>query len=330
MGATVAFAVSSVTPEEHQRPPDQTYLTFPEWFLVYSPAEYAAFVKDRPPSNFPFFGHIQQFWQAYGAVYNTIKDKYAFNTGYHVMAMVIGTSTTVEYALRSAYETLFGRLAELTRQHGMTEEDIYAAKIAQDYVDFIRISPWYEYDFTEKLEKLWTETSLWGDDPARKWERKYALTSEYGVKALYGWAIKKATKASYDAPRLVTTMLVDRLPQEDKKQLQDLHVLERFPDQSALITVPRYDAFKDYAATLAMQDVGFIEIAGNRSEIVTSVLVPTQWEPSNKAYTILFIQPILTQPGTKRVVFSTSVKDLSAALRALHKPELQLEHVYDY
>ena len=34
------------------------------------------------------------------------------NPGYHLMVMVIGVSTTVEYALKSAYETLIGRLTE--------------------------------------------------------------------------------------------------------------------------------------------------------------------------------------------------------------------------
>ena len=55
-----------VTPPEHRRGAEQTLLTFPEWFLVYSPAEYAAFVKTSPPSEFPFLGHIldeaEAFW----------------------------------------------------------------------------------------------------------------------------------------------------------------------------------------------------------------------------------------------------------------------------
>ena len=37
-------AVPVVTPEEHRRGPEQTFLTLPEWFLVHSPAEYAAFI----------------------------------------------------------------------------------------------------------------------------------------------------------------------------------------------------------------------------------------------------------------------------------------------
>ena len=44
---------AAVAPPEHVRGVEQTYLTFPEWFLVFSPDEYAAFTKDHPPSEFP-------------------------------------------------------------------------------------------------------------------------------------------------------------------------------------------------------------------------------------------------------------------------------------
>jgi hypothetical protein len=167
------------------------------------------------------------------------------------MIIVIGVSTTVEYVLRSAYETLMGRLSALTATHGLTEEDRYGARIAQDYVDFIRVLPWYEYSFKQKLAGLWKETSWWGPDALRKWERKYALTTECAVKAVYGWLIKKATKASYEAPLLVTTIVVDRLPQGTESELPELKVLQRLSDGKALIAVPRYDAFLHYAATLA-------------------------------------------------------------------------------
>jgi hypothetical protein len=198
---SVVVATNTVTPKEHQRPPDQTFLTFPEWFLVHSPAEYASYVKEHSPSDFPFTGHIKQFWQSYAAVYRATKEReYAFNTEYHVMIMVIGISTTVEYGLKAIYETLIGRLTELTAFHGRTAEEQFGAHVAQDYVDFIRVRPWYEYDFWRKLCELWKETDYWGPDLLRKWERKYILTSEYVVKAAYGWVIKKATQASYETP----------------------------------------------------------------------------------------------------------------------------------
>lgn len=325
-----AVTPPTAAPKAHQRGAEQTFLTFPEWYLVYSPAEYAAFVKDQAPSGFPFIGHIRQFWQSYRAVYGATRKDYSFNAGYHVMIMVIGGSTTVEYALRSAYETLIGRLTELARTHGMTEEDRLAARVAQDYVDFIRVQPWYEYDFFGKLEALWTQTGLAGPDLLRKWERKYALTTEYGIKAIYGWLIRKATKASYDEPLPVTAVLVDRLPRGIEQELPELKVLERRPGGPVLITVPRYQAFSDYATALAKRGVGFEEIAGNRSAILVSALVPRSWQPGRGDVNVLFTQPVITQPATMRVALVMPVDSLAPVLNALSGPGVQLEHVYDY
>ena len=325
-----ASETAIVAPKEHRRATEQTFLTFPEWFLVHSPAEYAAYVRTNAPTQFPFLGHVLQFWQSYYAVYEATRRDYPFNAGYHVMIMVIGISTTVEYALKSAYETLVGRLSALTAMHGLTDEDRYGARVAQDYVDFIRVLPWYEYDFGRKLAGLWRETGMWGPGPVRKWERKYALTTEYAIKAAYGWLIKKATRASYDAPLLVTAVVVNRLPQGIEDELPDLKVLRRLPDGRALVTVPRYDAFMRYASTLAAHGASFSEIAGNSSVILLSALVADQWRPEADGFKVLFTQPIITQPGTKRVALVIPVSALAASLNTFRERGIRLEHVYDY
>jgi hypothetical protein len=326
---TAAASPEPVAPAEHRRGPEQTFLTYPEWFLVHSPAEYAAFVQDRPPSDFPFLGHIGQFWEGYGAVTEATKP-YPFNLGYHVMIMVIGVSTTVEYALRSAYETLAGRLAELTRRHGMTEEDRYAARIAQDYVDFIRVQPWYEYDFRAKLAGLWTQTGLWGPDAIRKWERKYALTTEYAAKALYGWVILRATKASYEDPLPLTAVLVDRVPPAAADALPEMKLLRAQPDGTVLVTVPRDAAFNRHAATLAAAGAKFQEIAGNRGAILVSVLGPANASLGVPPDQVLLAQPILTQPPMRRLLVAVPVEQLDQLLRDAGKAPFRVEHVYDY
>jgi hypothetical protein len=325
-----AATPAPVAPPEHRRGAEQTYLTYPEWFLVHSPAEYADFVRDHTPTRFPFLGHVRQFWSSYGAVYGATRDDYPFNAGYHVMVSVIGVSTTVEYALRAAYETLIGRVSELTATHGMTAEDRLAARVAQDYVDFIRRTPWYEFDFVTPLKAVWTQTGLTGPDALRKWERKYALTTEYGIKAAYAWLIKKATKAAYEEPLPVTAVVVDRLPAGVETELTDLKVLQQEQDGSVLATVPRYDAFKDYAAALARDGATFREIAGNRSVILVSALVPAAWQPQPGGEKILFTQTILTRPGHKRVVVEVPVAGLAATLNRLREGGYVLEHVYDY
>jgi len=319
------------TPEQYRRPPDQTFLTFPEWFLVFSPAEYADYLRDRSPEGFPYLGHVRQFWSSYASVRGAIAARgYPFNFGYHVMIVVIGTSTTVEYAMKRAYGTLFGRLAALTRSHGMTDEEKLGAAVAADYVDFIRVRPWYEYDFAARLRQLWTGTSLWGPDAIRKWERKYALTTEYGTKAIYAWIIKLGTHAAYGVASDDTAVVLQDLPAAADPALPGLKVQERFSDGAVLALLPRYQAFMGYAQRLSADGVQFQEIAGNRGDLLLSAQVPDDWTPAACGCQLLFSQPLITEPGRKRVALVIPVPELSSLLRRFDGRSAVLEHVFDY
>jgi hypothetical protein len=314
-----------LTPIEHRRPADQTFLTFPEWFLVHSPAEYAEYTRDHHPSGFPFIGHIGQMWSSYAAVTEATDDQ-PFNFGYHMMILVIASSTTVEYAIRAGYETLIGRVAEATETHGMTEEERFGAEVAEEYVDFINVRPWYEFDFVDALARLWTDVPMAGDDMIRKWERRYALTSEYLVKAVYGWIIGIGTRASYEAASDLTAVVIDDAPAGPVEGVE-LEVIERLEGGRVIATLPRYDAFGEQASILAARGVRFVEIAGNRGTILVSAIAPADWQ---SPFPLLFSQPILTRPSQKRVVIAVEVAALSDVLRAIRARGLELEHVYDY
>jgi hypothetical protein len=301
-----------VAPPEHRRGADQTFLTFPEWYLVYSPAEYAAYIAADRPSTFPWFAHIGQFWQSYDAIYRRIQDEFEFNGEYHVMIMVIGVSTTVEYGIKGAYELTIGRLFESSRGDGkLTEEDLLAARVAQDYVDFIYERPWYEFDFQAALKALWFETSLFGPDMLRKWERKYALTTEYAVKAAYAWLIALGTSASFEAPIHQTAVLLSGPSQE-------------------LLFLPRYQPFSEAALKQSLAGANFEEIAGNRGRIVLSLWAAADWDPASIGAQQLFTQPIISEPGQTRHVVEVNVAGLGAALRSIAADKLKLEHIYDY
>jgi hypothetical protein len=319
------FCLCAHAQMEHRRGPEQTFLTYPEWFLVHSPAEYAEYVREHTPTQFPFIGHTRQFWQGYGAVTRATRE-YPFNFGYHVMVMVIGTSTSIEYVIRAAYETMIGRLSELAAPRRQSDEDRYAAKVAQDYVDFIRDQPWYEYDFSKQLAGLWRKTPLLGPDFVRKWERKYALTTEYLIKGGYAWLIKKATKAAYEEPSPVTAVVIDRLPAGFDSEFAKIQVVRS--GDPALVLVPRYDRFMYPAAWLAAKGATFQEIAGNgeKAIIVVSALVSADWQSDG----LLFEQPVLTRPQTKRAVLAVPVGSLARLLNRLASDGARLEHVYDY
>jgi hypothetical protein len=121
---------------------------------------------------------------------------------------------------------------------------------------------------------------------------------------------------------------VDRLPGGIEGELRDLTVLQRLPDGSALITVPRYEAFKVYSSKLAERGATFREIAGNRGEILVSALVPAAWTPAAGQH-VLFTQPVLTRPAEKRVALTVAVPDLHTLLNRIRSEGDVLEHVYD-
>ena len=179
---------------------------------------------------------------------------------------------------------------------------------------------------------MWRDTALVGPDLLRKWERKYALTTEYGIKAAYGWLIKKATKASYDEASPVTAVIVDRLPANLQAEAPDLKPLLEKSGGPALVTVPRYAAFKRHAVALAKGGAGFREIAGNGTDarILLTLLAPADWSPMAGAK-VLFEDPILTRPGRKRVALVLTVGTLAPALGTLATaPKVEIEHIYDY
>jgi hypothetical protein len=311
-----------------RRAPDNTFLTFPEWYLVYSPDEYAEFIADQPPSEFPFLGHVGQMWQSYFAIHEATKDDYPFNADYHTMILVIATSTSIEYGLKWCYETMVGRLTEATCAPGTTREDRLAARTAREYVAFLDVEPWYKFDFLDPLRRLWTETDFWGPDPIRSWERKYYLTSDYLAKAGYAWVIKQGSESSYGIESQVTAVVLDHFPEADRKELPEIKIVSEAGDGSVLAYVPRYQAFTKQARALAQRNINFGEIAGNRGPIVVSAIVFADDPATNLK--VVFTQPILTRPSYKRIVFMASVTNLSAMLRKLDRTGVRIEHIYDY
>ena len=318
--------LNPVTPAEHIRPADQTFLTYPEWFLVHSPAEIADYAHTRTTTTFPYMSHVKQLWQSYGVVYEQIKGNFPLNTGYHVMIWVIGVSTTVEYALKALYETVVGRLTNPTNGVVATDEDKFNARFSQDYVDFIRISPWYEFNFTSRIPTLLSGTSFFGHHFIRKCERKYMLLTELLVKAGYGYLIKLGTKASYDEAIPTTAVVVDRLP----SVTGTVHPAKTYPDGSALLLLPRYEAFHPAVSALVNQGVTFREIAGNNSAILLTALAPEVWQPTSPNLQLIFTQPIVTKPGLKRVALVTPVHSLATTIQYVNEQKVKIEHVYDY
>lgn len=313
------------TPQRDVRPADQTFLTYPEWFLVFRPKEQADYFKLHTSTSFPYTKHVAQLWGGYSVMYDQIKGNFKFNTGYHVMIMVIGVSTTVEYGVKSWYETIIGRL---TDNSDLTEEDKFNARYMRSYVDFIEDTPWYEYDFAKELRRVWTTVPFFGAHFLRKIERRYYLTNELLVKSCYGWLIKQGTKSAYDDALLNTAVIAEKLPLNSLSSTKMKNIA--LPHGGAvLMSLPRYADFNPAICKLASRGVIFKEIAGNNGAIVITI-ISSKNLGANNSYKQLFVQPIVTKPGLSRIALVTTVANLSDVLRRLLADSVVIEHIYDY
>ena len=326
--AEVRIALDTV--KGYARSEASEYLTHPEWDLVYGSEAYARWLEQgKAPSGFPYVGSVGTFWRSYTGTYGAAKDRYDVAAGTHVMLGVIGVSTAIEYGLKGLYENTVGRLFELNMPAGGTAEDRYAAKVARDYAKLIATKGWYEFSFMDALRGLW-QLPATGPGFFRKWERRFALSSEYLVKAAYATMIGAGTAAGYAPDELTRYALAvgwsDSLGAS--AGLRAVHSLDR---GYTLLSVPRYDPYRD--ALLALSDhasrVRLAEISG--AETVTiSGTAPAAWRtPARTSVVVAYRMP--DEPSRTRMLLQVRARDLLDVLAGVRREKaFVVEHIYDY
>lgn len=331
------------TPEALRRPADQTYLTYPEWFLVFSPEEYADWVEERPPTDFPFLRHVVDVWAGYADITTAIPASEPVNVGYHAMIWVIAGSTTAEYVTRAIYESTIGRVTAATvlspQPDGqLTNEDRFGATVAREYERFLRQHAWYDYDYADALARLWTEVPFTWSAPVRAIERRYWLTTEYVFKLGYAQLLRAASHTTFDAASFEerTDCVVRDLPAGFALHEGAMEIEDRWDDGAILVRLPRYQAFLGAALDVANAGASFEEIAGNDGRVLVSVRAEIGWTPASAR--VLRRDEIGTQPGRERVLFDVEVEDLATTIRGMTPVRAgeprgagpELEHVYDF
>jgi hypothetical protein len=321
--------------EKNRRPVEDSYFSYPEWYIVWSYEERAQYLSKNLPSGFPYFTSIGQYWKSYCFICGLTQSRHQFNFGDHLSSFVLGGSFALEYSIRGAYEQTIGRFSEWTSSHELVEEDAYAARVAREYADFVYVRPFYEFHFAHALAQLWKETPLRGKHPVRKWERKFILSVDYGIEAVYAEAMQLASHLAYGAESDETYTWVENAPETLFRDFPRIKVAQEkakeVSRQSYVVIIPRYQEFTDLAVKLAERDVHFVQIAGN-DEIMVTVVVPSGWTydvPAGDG-TLLFTENVLTQPGAKRIALECRVRALPTLVRHFTSAGIKIEHIYDY
>lgn len=304
-----------------------TYLTLPEWLIVYSGDEYGQFIAQRQPSAFPHLRSSIQYWSGYRAMCGITKREYPFESGYHMMLGVIGASFTVENVLKGVYEGTIGRVTEWIGTRD-TPEDAFAVRTAQEYGTFMHTTPWYEFPFAARLAALWTDTPAWGPHVIRKWERRLVLSAEYGIKAVYGWLLGQASGAAYAPEDLAIYAWVENAPPwgfSDRR----VETVRRLGTAGQIVKLPRYEAFTQIVLALHAQGVRFVNIAGN-DEILVTAIGPAATSINFAPARLAARMPLVTDHTRARFALRVPVASLHEILTRLRASNIAVEHLYDY
>jgi hypothetical protein len=302
----------------------RTWLTYPEWHIVYSADSFGRFLEKNPPSGYSYLRDIKGFWSGYCAVNKASAPSGGADAGTRVMLYTIGLSFSAELLVKGLYENTLGRVSELIGGWD-SADDRHATKVQKAYGAFMHVTPWYEFPFTKAFNGLWNTTEP--DHKLRHWERRFALSGEYGVKAGYAALLGWASGASLGRDERTLRFVTSASP----AMVRNVDVRLRPVGRTASGTVveaPRYAQFTDLLTKLSHGNAKLTEISGN-DDVFLTALVRTKAKQLAGANQLMAL-PLADRPGWQRVGLSTKVPELLPLLRAIRSSGGSVEHVYDY
>ena len=319
----------SLAINNYYRGEEQTFLTIPEWYLVFNPVEYADYLEaGKSPSEFPFMASINEYWTLYDRVVAISDSSYPRNAEYMTVLKFIGISTTVEYMLKSLYENTIGRLSQWSANSWSTDEDKIIAQAHRAYSNLIFDKAWYEFDFSYWVKRIWKETSFFGDNFFRKLERKISFTLEFGFKTFYAKLTKLGAQTAFEQGNGLIYMTANNPSVTSSELAPSVTSIAKHED-SYLLSVPRWGEFSKTIPLLAKQGFDFEDISGN--EVITLTLVQDAKQTFHSSYAKeLFNSPLVSNTNKKRVALVIKIHDLKEFILETTERGQTIEHIFDY
>ncbi len=305
----------------------QSFLTVPEWYLVFNPKEYADYLEaGNNPSDFPFYASIDAYWTLYDRSMKLVSRAYAENKEYNTMLNVIGVSITLEYTAKMLYENTVGRVFSWFSNGTPSDEERTIIDAQRAYSDFIYDRAWYEFKFMPWVKKVWSVSNGAKSNWLRKIERKLFFTLEFTFKAGYAKLIEWGAKASYEEPVTSIYLLISTV--DSLQNFPDVKIIYEQGDKK-IIGIKRWGAFTKTIFRIADNDIDIIEIGGS-DEILVSVLMNKNQKNFFTKDELLYESNLVCKTDRKRNVYLLPVNRLLSFVKEAKREGVEIEHVFDY
>jgi hypothetical protein len=277
--------------------------------------------------QFPYLTSIIDYWTGLCAVNRVASRQGGGELDEKAMLYIIGISFSAEMIIKGTYEDSLGRLFVWLRGPGKTNEDRFAASVADEYATFLNQRPWYEFAFLDQVRRLWRNVPFDRANVLRASERRAALTMEWSGKSVYAALIGLTADLS-PAPLQIDSVVVG-LDASDRAAVPAITVLRELGEGRQLIRTPRYAEFTQILGNLAARDRQILEIAGN-TRIFVTVLVPPGVDLGGQDLRPMFSDPVEVRRGWQRQGFEVAVPSLTATIQQFNAHGALFEHAYDY
>ena len=256
--AQAEASIPLITDPRWQRREANTYLTYPEWHIVFAYDDLAKTLTAGDEYAFPYVSSVTGFWRSTCGLMRTADGHGGADRETRSMIHTIGVSFTLEMAVKAAYEETIGRATAWWRGGVKTPQDKVIADMATNYAAFLRQTPWYEYPFTREVHALWAAPT---DGFVRGWERRMGISAEWLAKAAYARVLAGAVAAAAPAQRAIHSVVTG----VDARSLAAIPQVTVIAEHDGRIEIetPRYGLFTRILVDIARRGGRVLDIAGN-------------------------------------------------------------------
>jgi hypothetical protein len=321
----------AIRDDGYARAQGDSFLTFPEWYIVHAYADLAGVAAQASESEFDYLASIQGFWKSLCRATRQAAASGPASADQKTTNYIIGFSFTAEMGLMGFYEKTLGALTERTTGGRKTAEDAYNAALLKEYAAFLYQVPWYRFPFAEKLRTFWRETPF--VPSVRSVERRASLSLQYAARAAYASVI--GYMAGYDPADLTIRSVVGGLAPAELQTISGVKVIREVTAatgaRGVLVETARYAAFDGFVRELGRHPgAALLEIAGNHRILVTIVVPDGQAKLAASDGVTIFQLPIQSAPGSRRLGIDMPVRSLVANVMSFEAAGYRFEHAYDY